>query len=516
MIITFVGWDLAVRRVCSVLVLVFLLLFTVFSVWNVALVRGAEFITINADGSVSGTSSIVSGDNATYTFTGNITGYITVERNNIVIDGAGYTLEGAGDQEDTGIFLSGITNVTVRNTRIVNFEVGVWVFAYSSNNTVTENTFVDNDSAIAVSVSSYNTVSENVLTDNDNGIWLDTALGYDEVSSHYNIISGNNITLCFWDAIALANGASNNTIIGNNAVNNQYAITIGNLCNDNIVSGNFVDMTESGWGIRVEYHGYRNIISGNNIKNTYHGFDFFRASYNNISENDVVDSAYGVYFYESPDNKFWHNNFMDNTQQVYISGDSYPNVWDDGYPSGGNYWSDYSGSDATGDGIGDSPYVIDGNNTDNYPLMTGFGVPVEKSFNVTVGETDYVVTTLSNSTVSDLNFNETSKQLSFSVSGLAGTTGFCNITVPAELMWGDFTLYLDDAALVEDVDYVKSFNGTHYLFSVTYAHSSHVIDLFSTEVVPDFAGWLFLPFLISTTLLGFALRKRLKKQRKLA
>ena len=185
------------RRVSLVFVLTFLLLFTVFSVWNVALVNAAEFITINADGSVSGTSSIVSGDNATYTFTGNITGYITVERNNIVIDGAGYTLEGAGDQEDNGIFLSGITNVTIRNTRIVNFEAGVWLFAYSNNNTVTGNTFVGNDFPLSISVSSYNTVSENALIDNDNGIWLDTALGYGGVSSHYNLISGNNITLSF-------------------------------------------------------------------------------------------------------------------------------------------------------------------------------------------------------------------------------------------------------------------------------------------------------------------------------
>jgi len=499
-----------VKRFGLVFVLAFLLLFTVFSAfWNVALVRGADFITINADGSITGTSNIETSDSGTYTFTGNITGYITVARNNIVIDGAGYTLEGAGDQEDNGIFLSGITNVTIRNTQIVNFEVGVWLFAYSNNNTVTENTFEDNDFPIEISVSSYNTVSENVLTDNNNGIWLDTANGYGGVSSHYNLINGNNITLSFYDAIALANGASNNTIIGNNAVNNQYGITIGNLCSDNIVSGNFVDETQYGWGIRVEYHGYRNIISGNNIRNTGYGFYFFRASYNNISGNNVVDSTYGVYFYESPDNKFWHNNFIENTQQV--DSDGYANVWDDGYPSGGNYWSDYAGSDANGDGIGDSPYTIDGNNTDNYPLMVEYGSPVEQSFNVTVGETDYVITTVSNSTISDLNFNQTSKQLSFNVTGASGTTGFCNITIPAELMSGDFTLSLDDTPLVEGVDYIESYNGTHYVFSVTYVHSSHVIELVSTEVVPDFAAWLFLPFLASATLLGLALRKKLQK-----
>jgi hypothetical protein len=54
------------------------------------------------------------------------------------------------------------------------------------------------------------------------------------------------------------------------------------------------------------------------------------------------------------------------------------NVWDDGYPSGGNYWSDYDATDfysgpyqnETGrDGIGDTAYVIDENNQDNYPLV---------------------------------------------------------------------------------------------------------------------------------------------------
>jgi len=55
-------------------------------------------------------------------------------------------------------------------------------------------------------------------------------------------------------------------------------------------------------------------------------------------------------------------------------------VWDDGYPSGGNYWSDYNGTDANHDGIGDTPYVIDANNADNYPLMTPYIIPEFPSF----------------------------------------------------------------------------------------------------------------------------------------
>jgi len=58
---------------------------------------------------------------------------------------------------------------------------------------------------------------------------------------------------------------------------------------------------------------------------------------------------------------------MDNTEQVnnYYS----TNVWDNGYSSGGNYWSDYTGQDSDGDGVGDTPYVIDAENKDNYPFI---------------------------------------------------------------------------------------------------------------------------------------------------
>jgi parallel beta-helix repeat protein len=506
-----VRWrDLAVKRVGLVLVLAFLLLFTVFSVWNVALVKGAEAtIYIRDDGSVEGeTTKIETYDNVTYTFTDNINGSILVERNNIIIDGAGYTLRGEGGLNEVGIRLSRITNVTVRNAQIVNFNVGVYIYDYSSNNTVIGNTLTDNDFAIELDVSSYNTISENILADNDNGIWLDSVIG-DDSGSNYNNINGNNITTSSTTAIGLANYCHNNSISGNNMVDNPYYdIEISSGCSNNSISGN--NMDSGVYGISLESQCNQNSLIGNNIRNADAGLYIYDASNNSISGNNVVDNDYGIYFYQASDNKFWHNNF-DNTQQVYFNGGSYANIWDDGYPSGGNYWSDYSGSDADGDGIGDSPYTIDGNNVDNYPLMVKYGSPVEQSFNVTVGETDYVIMTVSNSTVSDLNFDQASKQLSFNVSGPSGTTGFCNITVPAELMSGDFTLYLDDVALVEGVDYTQSYNGAHYLFSVTYVHSSHVIELVSTEVVPDFAAWLFLPFLMVATLLGFALRKRMKK-----
>jgi hypothetical protein len=144
-----------------------------------------------------------------------------------------------------------------------------------------------------------------------------------------------------------------------------------------------------------------------------------------------------------------------------------------------------------------------------FTLVEGQG-PFYCNFNVSFEEDVFVVGTCSNSSVSDLNFNQALKRLRFSVDGEEGSVGFCNITVPASLMSGNFSLYVDDTALVEGVDYTQSYNGTHYLFRVNYVHSSHIIEVFSTEVVPDFAAWLFLPFLISATLVGVALRKRWK------
>ena len=132
-------------------------------------------------------------------------------------------------------------------------------------------------------------------------------------------------------------------------------------------------------------------------------------------------------------------------------------------------------------------------------------------FEVSFEQEVYVVETYSNSSVSAVSFNVTMKRLRVTVDGESGTEGFCTVTVPADLMSGDFSLYMDDVALVEDVDYTQSNNGTHYMFGVNYMHSSHILELVSTEVIPEFTTWLLLPFLMLATLLGFALRKRLKK-----
>jgi len=92
----------------------------------------------------------------------------------------------------------------------------------------------------------------------------------------------------------------------------------------------------------------------------------------------MVNNQCGAYLESCPyprSNIFHHNNFIHNTVQVYSASN---NTWDDAYPSGGNYWSDYAGVDVKSgpnqnqpgsDGIGDTPYVIDADNRDRYPFM---------------------------------------------------------------------------------------------------------------------------------------------------
>lgn len=71
---------------------------------------------------------------------------------------------------------------------------------------------------------------------------------------------------------------------------------------------------------------------------------------------------------------FYHNNFIDNLYQVStIFSDSYSMQCFDNSGEG-NYWSDYKGKDENGDGVGDTPYVIDENRSDRYPLMTPFDI----------------------------------------------------------------------------------------------------------------------------------------------
>ncbi|UCG69750.1 MAG: right-handed parallel beta-helix repeat-containing protein, partial [Thermoplasmata archaeon] len=223
-----------------------------------------------------------------------------------------------------------------------------WEGAYlwfSSNNYIASNTLSLNKfGGIYTTYSSGNTIINNTISSNGKK-------GIDLSSSMNNIITKNIISLNNLEGIELS-GPSNNSITFNNISDNWKGISLG-ISSNNIVAYN--NISSNSWmGVHLFY-------SNDNIFTS-----------NNISSND----NYNLYLEDSSNNRIYHNNIINNTNQAYDNRDD--NYWDDGYPSGGNYWSDYVGDDYYKgpnqdqpgvDGIGDTNYTIDSDSVDNYPLM---------------------------------------------------------------------------------------------------------------------------------------------------
>jgi len=212
-------------------------------------------------------------------------------------------------------------------------------------------TFTDNNYGEIVVQRSNIVIDENGYTLQGSG----NGLGFDVLGT------ANNVTVRKTNIEGFSFGvhiyqSSSNTFSGNNITNNKYGV--------------YVQESSS------------NIFSSNTIANstapTACGFTLAQSSSNIFSRNSIAHNVYGIYLLQSFNNSFYHNNFVSNAVQVYNYYPKYANVWDDGYPSGGNYWSDYTDVDLysgpyqneTGsDGIWDQPYVIDVDNQDHYPLM---------------------------------------------------------------------------------------------------------------------------------------------------
>jgi len=144
----------------------------------------------------------------------------------------------------------------------------------------------------------------------------------------------------------------------------------GNTITENIIENNY-------HGIYLKHSSDDNEISHNMIRNNNWNGIYVKSiclinDGNIICANAIENNNYaGIAMEGSSYNHIYYNNVIGNTHNAY---DDSNNIWDDDYPSGGNYWDDYTGGDANGDGIGDTPYEIDdGINEDKYPLIEPYG-----------------------------------------------------------------------------------------------------------------------------------------------
>jgi parallel beta-helix repeat protein len=132
-------------------------------------------------------------------------------------------------------------------------------------------------------------------------------------------------------------------------------------------------------GIRLLNSFYNNLV-GNNIMENVDGIRIENSTGNSVFGNNITANRHGIHPFEG--NKFYSNNFVNSTDKhVYVDLPDQVNSWDNDYPSGGNYWSTYTGVDekkgpnqneAGSDGISDTPFIIDDNNIDRYPLIAPF------------------------------------------------------------------------------------------------------------------------------------------------
>ena len=319
-----------------------------------------------------------------------------------------------------GIHLvSANNNTLVNNTANTKNNYGIHLKS-SSNNTITNNNASGNYwNGICLDSSSKNLLGDNSINANSNyGIFLDfasnnTLLNNRMAGNKYNFGVFGGTFSDFYQNIDTSNFVGEKPIYywvdqkdqqipddaGFVGIVNCTNITVSDLRLRNNSAGvllafsnnskieNITTSNNNYEGVYL-YYSNNNRISNSNASKNHNGLYLRHSSSNLISSNNVSNNHNGMIYFRSSNNKIYPNNFVNNTHNVYSSYSGLANIWNSAVKIAytyngtiftnrmGNYWSDYRGTDADKDGIGDSPYHINGAIKDNYPLME----PIENYF----------------------------------------------------------------------------------------------------------------------------------------
>jgi parallel beta-helix repeat protein len=251
----------------------------------------------------------------------------------------------------------------------------------SKRNTISGNIITTNDKGLFLR-SSDNNISQNEISRNSYGIFLERDSCYNTISE--NAISRNEYGIFLWYDVSY-----------------RHLPIIQFSCGYNIIANNTV--TKNSCGIYLEDVDFNNVY-GNTVDNNYEGiwiewyWDWGHHAYrsypreNSVYENTITHNTYGAII-EGIENRIYHNNFIFNYGPAEEGGEFSSTIWDDSYPSGGNYWAyntffNYNGTDSCHgpdqnlsgvDGIGDTPYEVYHHypspygNKDRYPVITQDG-----------------------------------------------------------------------------------------------------------------------------------------------
>src|SRR6266581_1823524 len=310
-----------------------------------------------------------------------------------------------------GVVFSNVTNGVLIDSRIEGFQEGIsnspsGVFITSSNLYISGNSITASSGTgiflrapINVEVSA-NYVSsdpslgssglnvlygDNVWVENNTFMNLDTAIFISRSTSF--LISGNQVQSSIHAGISIDQGNDFQVFYNQVSYTSGGAPGIGirvtnsggnglMICNNTITQNDVGISLESSRGLYVS----GNTIDGNGIGVIAYSPYLGNSGSTAIVQNEISNNGKGVILHFTFDIVVYHNNLVNNYIQA-IDTNSTANSWDNCYPSGGNYWSDYNGVDNCSgpnqdvcpnpDGIGDTPYIFS-YNQDNYPLMNPY------------------------------------------------------------------------------------------------------------------------------------------------
>ena len=269
-----------------------------------------------------------------------------------------------------GLYLNEITDSNLTANTVSHNEI-VGAFLQASSNMNISDNFFEHDGIFILGHEVQHYDSHSIPTNNMvNGrpiYYLVNMSGLD-----FDVIPVGQLILVNCTSVNASNLLLDDTSVGLEAISSEYInITSSQISNNN-------------------YHGLylaetNGKIYSNNISNNYFGIYLDGGRDTEISTNNISYNDYGIWN-NARDTRVIHNNFIENEIQAQIDGDE--DWWDDGYPSGGNYWSDhsptcpdlYSGPDipqqsGSPDGICDEPYDVK-DVYDRYPLKYPWGVTI--------------------------------------------------------------------------------------------------------------------------------------------
>jgi len=366
-------------------------------------------------------------------------------------------------------------NAVIKDLTLTNNGQGI-LLAFTNDSRIIDNNVASNDFGVWLEASFDNTVCGNSIEKNDYGVWFG--------SSANNVLRGNDIRenrYGVWPHLSFGNVLSGNCI-----EKNSYGVWFDSSF-ENTVSGNDIEDNLFGFWFCGSCD---NSFSGNNIRNNINGIQLGHdpSFGNTFFENNIANNDAGVKFLSSSDNRFYRNNFANNTMHAYNYPSSCGNVWDDCLE--GNYWSDYDGADLNHDGIGDSQYDIEENNSDHCPLMGRFS-----SFNTSL---NYPVNVVSNSTIEDLEYFESNGTIRMHISNMSANQvfGFCRMRVPHALMVGPYNVTVEGAEPYY-VNYTVYDDGDNRWIYFSYRHSTLEI-----LIVSEFASPIILSLFMTVSLLA--------------